>query len=84
MEQATENFVTDFMDGKDRNPTAEFIFQAMLTISRNVDLQNQSGRPREISRNMTALNLYLHDLREMYPEGVDDDELDDLLRESAR
>ncbi|PLS24348.1 hypothetical protein [Bifidobacterium imperatoris] len=81
-EKATEKFITEYRHGKEDNPMADFIYSSMLSIARNIDVQNSRGR--EISRNMTSLLGYIQQLETMY-EGVDDDqELSDLLQEAAR
>ena len=52
-EKATEKFIKAYREGRDDNPMAEFIYSSMLSIARNIDVQNARGR--EISRNMTSL-----------------------------
>lgn len=81
-EKATETFITAYREGKESNPMADFIYSSMLSIAKNIDVQNARGR--EISRNMTSLLGYIQQLEAMY-EGVDDDEeLAGLLQEAAR
>lgn len=52
-EKATREFIKEYRDGKAENPMADFIYSSMLSIARNIDVQNARGR--EISRNMTSL-----------------------------
>lgn len=44
----------------------------MLSIARNIDMQNQRGR--EISRNMASLLTWFQELKELYPEAPQLDE----------
>ena len=67
-EKATETFITAYREGKESNPMADFIYSSMLSIARNIDVQNARGR--EISRNMTSLLGYIQQLEAMY-EGVE-------------
>ena len=61
---------------------AEFIYSSMLSIARNIDVQNARGR--EISRNMTSLLGYIQQLESMYESADDDPEIAELLSEAAR
>ena len=54
------------MDGKTLTPEATYICKSMLSIARNIDLQNNKGR--EISRNMTSLLTWFQELKSMYPD----------------
>ena len=45
---------------------ATYICKSMLSIARNIDIQNSKGR--EISRNMTSLLTWFQELKAMYPE----------------
>ena len=65
-EQATLNLIKSFMDGKTLTPEATYICKSMLSIARNIDLQNNKGR--EISRNMTSLLTWFQELKSMYPD----------------
>lgn len=65
-EQATMNLIKSFVDGKALTPEATYICKSMLSIARNIDIQNSKGR--EISRNMTSLLTWFQELKAMYPE----------------
>lgn len=65
-EQATMNLIKSFVDGKTLTPEATYICKSMLSIARNIDIQNSKGR--EISRNMTSLLTWFQELKAMYPE----------------
>ncbi len=65
-EQATLNLIKSFMDGKTLTPEATYICKSMLSIARNIDIQNNKGR--EISRNMTSLLTWFQELKSMYPD----------------
>lgn len=82
-EQATERFIRDFRGGKPENSMAEFLYSSMLSIARNIDMQNAKGR--EISRNMTSLLGYIQQLSVIYPDQAQtDDELARLMEDMAR
>lgn len=81
-EKATEEFIKAYREGRDDNPMAEFIYSSMLSIARNIDVQNARGR--EISRNMTSLLGYIQQLESMYESADDDPEIAELLSEAAR
>lgn len=81
-EKATEKFIKAYREGRDDNPMAEFIYSSMLSIARNIDVQNARGR--EISRNMTSLLGYIQQLESMYESADDDPEIAELLSEAAR
>ena len=80
-EKATREFIKEYRDGKAENPMADFIYSSMLSIARNIDVQNARGR--EISRNMTSLWLY-PTARGMYDTMDDDPEITELLGKAAR
>ena len=61
---------------------ADFIYSSMLSIARNIDVQNARGR--EISRNMTSLLGYIQQLEGMYDTMDDDPEITELLGKAAR
>ncbi len=63
---ATLNLIKSFVDGKTLTPEATYICKSMLSIARNIDIQNSKGR--EISRNMTSLLTWFQELKSMYPE----------------
>lgn len=65
-EAATMNLIKSFVDGKTLTPEATYICKSMLSIARNIDIQNSKGR--EISRNMTSLLTWFQELKAMYPE----------------
>lgn len=80
-EQATQKFIDAYRQGKPDNPMADFIYSSMLSLARNIDVQNAKGR--EISRNMTSLLGYIQQLDAIYPTETADDGLDDLMREMS-
>lgn len=65
-EQATMSLIEGFVAGKTLTPEATYICKSMLSIARNIDIQNSKGR--EISRNMTSLLTWFQELKAMYPE----------------
>lgn len=81
-EKATREFIKEYRDGKAENPMADFIYSSMLSIARNIDVQNTRGR--EISRNMTSLLGYIQQLEGMYDTMDDDPEITELLGKAAR
>ena len=81
-EKATETVITAYREGKESNPMADFIYSSMLSIARNIDVQNARGR--EISRNMTSLLGYIQQLEGMYDTMDEDPEITELLGKAAR
>lgn len=82
-EKATQRFIDSFRKGKAQNDMADFLYSSMLSLARNIDLQNARGR--EISRNMTSLLGYIQQLSVIYPdEAATDDRLESLLKDMAK
>ncbi len=81
-EQATRRFIEEYRQGKEANAMADFIYSSMLSIAKNIDVQNMRGR--EISRNMTSLLGYIQQLQLLYAEDTGDEELENLIAESVR
>lgn len=71
-EKATRELIGHFVQGKTLTPEATYICKTMLSIARNIDMQNQRGR--EISRNMASLLTWFQELKELYPEAPQLDE----------
>lgn len=82
-EKATKKFIDSFRRGKPENDMAEFLYSSMLSLARNIDLQNARGR--EISRNMTSLLGYIQQLSVIYPDQAQTDSgLEALLKDLAK
>lgn len=81
-EKATQQFIKDFMTGREKNSVADFICESMVSLAQNIDVQNSKGR--EISRNMTSLLGYVQQLQSLYEDSVEsgDNELAELIEDS--
>lgn len=71
-EKTTKELIAHFIQDKKLTPEATYICKSMLSIARNIDMQNQKGR--EISRNMTSLLTWFQELKQLYPDEPQMDE----------
>lgn len=71
-EKATCDLVNALMKDKTINPRALYLAKSMITLARNVDVQNNSSRPREISRNMSQILAFYQELSGLYPAEPDE------------
>lgn len=81
-EKATIELIESIVKYRDLTPYARIICKSMVSLARNIDVQNSVGR--ETSRNMAEYRGWLDELRDLYPEqAAVDDSLADLIEKSA-
>ncbi len=86
MEMELQHFIETFFNEKRQmTPLARMYVAPMVAICRNIDLQNNPKRPREISRNVDALKNYLDKLQELYEDSDElPPEIAELVKEAKK
>ena len=79
-ERATREFIERFeAEHPGADPMRSYIYESMMSIAQNVDVQNMKGR--EVSRNMTSLLGFIQELRAMVAPAGESVEADGAARE---